>query len=334
MKSISRAGRVAGDVLHADVDDGGDDDDAEQHEGRHLLPPRPADAERAADRGPVQGGPRGAPSAARALVGPVAAVVHGAGHASPPWPARSRNTSSSDVRRVVRRWSGSPSSATTSRTVSRSASACDLHLDDAVPDRGRERPGGQRGDQAVVVGADVDAEQPRALDERPRGAGHDEPARRRSSRRDRTPAARRRADGWPAAPRCRRSRDGRRGPSISSRPIGSSPAVGSSSSTSSGSATRAWASLVRWRMPVENPPMGRNRASSRPTRSSTSEARCRAARAGEAAELAEGGHHVRRRLVERQAVVLGHVAEPAAHADRVAGDVDAAHLEAGPPWGG
>ena len=63
-------------------------------------------------------------------------------------------------------------------------------------------------------------------------------------------------------------------------PIGSSPAVGSSSSTTSGSATIAWASFVRWRMPVEKPPIGRNRASSRPTRSSTSEARWRAARGG------------------------------------------------------
>ena len=105
--------------------------------------------------------------------------------------------------------------------------------------------------------------------------------------------------------------------SISSRPIGSRPAVGSSSSTSSGSATIAWASLVRWRMPVEKPPTGRKRASSRPTRSSTSEARWRAARGGEPAQLAEGGDDVGGRLVEREAVVLGHVAEAAAHADRV-----------------
>ena len=68
--------------------------------------------------------------------------------------------------------------------------------------------------------------------------------------------------------------------SISSRPDGSRPAVGSSRRTSLGSATMAWASLVRWRMPVENPPTGRNRASSSPTRSSTSDARWRAARTG------------------------------------------------------
>ena len=70
-------------------------------------------------------------------------------------------------------------------------------------------------------------------------------------------------------------------PSISSRPSGSRPAVGSSRRTRAfGSATRAWASLVRWRMPVENPPIGRKRASSSPTRSSTSDARWRVARGG------------------------------------------------------
>ena len=116
--------------------------------------------------------------------------------------------------------------------------------------------------------------------------------------------------------------------SMSSRPTGSRPAVGSSSSTSSGSPTIACASFVRWRMPVENPPIGRNRASSSPTRSRMSDARWRAARAGQPAQLAERRDDVGRGLVERQAVVLGHVAEPGAHADRIAGDVDAAHLDA------
>ena len=46
------------------------------------------------------------------------------------------------------------------------------------------------------------------------------------------------------------------------------------------------------------------------------------------AQLAEGRHHVGRGLIEREAVVLGHVAEPRPHADRVVGDVDAAHLDA------
>ena len=58
-----------------------------------------------------------------------------------------------------------------------------------------------------------------------------------------------------------------------------------------------------------------------------SDARWRAAAGREAAQLAERGHHVGRRLVEREAVVLGHVAEAGAHADRVAGDVLPAHLD-------
>ena len=107
--------------------------------------------------------------------------------------------------------------------------------------------------------------------------------------------------------------------SISSRPTGSRPAVGSSSRTSSGSATRAWASLVRWRMPVEKPPTGRNRASSRPTRSSTSEARWRAARAGSPASSPKVATRSAAVWSSGQAVVLGHVAEPAADADRVVG---------------
>ena len=45
------------------------------------------------------------------------------------------------------------------------------------------------------------------------------------------------------------------------------------------------------------------------------------------AELAEGGHEVRRRLIGRQAVVLGHVAEPRPHGDGIGGDIDAAHLD-------
>ena len=59
-----------------------------------------------------------------------------------------------------------------------------------------------------------------------------------------------------------------------------------------------------------------------------SDARWRAARAGQPAQLAERRHHVGRGLVEREAVVLGHVAEPRPHADRIVGDVDAAHLDA------
>ena len=52
----------------------------------------------------------------------------------------------------------------------------------------------------------------------------------------------------------------------------------------------------------------------------------------EPAQLAEGGDDVGRGLVEREALVLRHVAELAAHADRIVGHVDPAHLEA--PLGG
>ena len=116
--------------------------------------------------------------------------------------------------------------------------------------------------------------------------------------------------------------------SISSRPSGSRPAVGSSSSTSSGSPTSAWASLVRWRIPVEKPPIGRKRASSRPTRSRMSEARWRAARGGSPLSSPKVATTSDADLIERQAVVLGHVAEPRPHGDGIGGDVDAAHLDA------
>ena len=58
-----------------------------------------------------------------------------------------------------------------------------------------------------------------------------------------------------------------------------------------------------------------------------SDARWRAARAGQTAQLAERRHDVGRGLVERQAVVLGHVAESGPHADGVVRHVDAAYLD-------
>ena len=190
------------------------------------------------------------------------------------------------------RCSGRPRSATTSRTMSRSLVAVHLDLDEPVDLAGRAGRG--------------------------RPALDDEPSRSGPTSRVSTPV---RSSSEPVAPDttrrpassittwsqtcCTSSRRWvasstempnvpRRATraSISSRPSGSRPAVGSSSSTSSGSPTSAWASLVRWRMPVEKPPMGRNRASSRPTRSSTSDARWRAARGGQAAQLAEGADDV------------------------------------------
>ena len=137
-----------------------------------------------------------------------------------------------------------------------SSSPFDLHLHQPGLVGGRQPALGEAGDQRLPVGAHVDGEEPGALEEGAGGARTRRGGRRRASRRGRTPAARRRAGGWPAARRCRGRRGGPRGSSISSRPIGSRPAVGSSSSTSSGSATIAWASFVRWRMPVEKPADG------------------------------------------------------------------------------
>ncbi len=52
------------------------------------------------------------------------------------------------------------------------------------------------------------------------------------------------------------------------------------------------------------------------------------------AELAERGHDVGRGLVERQAVVLGHVAEPRAHADRIGWRRRRRRPRRDPRWGG
>ena len=114
---------------------------------------------------------------------------------------------------------------------------------------------------------------------------------------------------------------------MSSRPAGSRPLVGSSSSTSSGSPTIACASFVRCRIPVENSPIGRKRASSSPTRSRMSDARWRAARAGKPAQLAERRDHVGGGLIERQAIVLRACSRAATAPDRIAGHVEAAHLD-------
>ena len=68
--------------------------------------------------------------------------------------------------------------------------------------------------------------------------------------------------------------------SISSRPAGSSPFVGSSRMTRLGEWTIAWARFVRWRIPIENVRMRRERSSSSPTWKSTSDARSTATRRG------------------------------------------------------
>src|SRR3546814_14865359 len=92
--------------------------DGQQHERRHLLAPGPAQADGPPDRCPQEGGARLGPAAPLTLERAVPAVVDGAGH-DRTIPARSRNTSSSEVRVGDMRCSGRPSSATASRTKER-----------------------------------------------------------------------------------------------------------------------------------------------------------------------------------------------------------------------
>ena len=73
-------------------------------------------------------------------------------------------------------------------------------------DAGERRPRARR-----VATPDVDGDHPGALEQRLGRARHDQPAGVDHHARGRTPAARRRAGGWPSAPRCRTSRGGRRG---------------------------------------------------------------------------------------------------------------------------
>ncbi len=113
--------------------------------------------------------------------------------------------------------------------------------------------------------------------------------------------------------------------SISSRPAGSRPFVGSSSTTRSGACTSACASFTRCFMPVEKVPIRRERSSSSPTWKSTSDARSAAARRGSPRSSAEVHDEVARGHLRRQAVVLGHVAEPAPQLAAV-GRVEAEHL--------
>ena len=125
-------GRVAGEVADADVHDGRDGDDGQQRPGQHLLAPRPPQAEGPADRGAVQRrGPR--PRARRAVrrrAGsrgrrPRRAAGTAAHRRTPPLIARPPGAGR--PRRARRGGStasaaASPSSATVSRTASRTSS--------------------------------------------------------------------------------------------------------------------------------------------------------------------------------------------------------------------
>ena len=279
---------VARDVADADVDDRRDGDDR-----RAARTAPPSGAMTGAARGPGGSTPctgRTSPPRGRRAA-PRTAGSRGrrprrrarrrrSCSRRPPGAARPRNTSSREVRRVDRRCSGRPRSAITSRSTSSwSSSSIVTSTSPSSTAVGSADPL-QPGDQLGPAHADVDGDLARALEQRVGRRRTRRACRRRSSRRGRTPAARRRAGGSPSAPRCRTCRAGRRAPASPRGPSGSRPAVGSSSRISSGSPTSAWASFVRWRMPVEKPPIGRKRASSRPTRSRMSDARWRAARAG------------------------------------------------------
>ena len=307
----------------------------------HLLAPRPAQA-----RAP------GAPTAATAPASPRGGRPAGPGRAGSRGRRRRRTAS------VAAR---SPARLLEEHVVERAVAASTARRG-AGPGRRRRRARASKA-ASPCAGVDVDAgarrpavpvtprpaapgpgrrrRRRRAADLDPHDAGglhqlvdrarRAPAARRRSSRRGRTRAGRRRAGGWRGSTEMPKPARRPTSSSISSRPSGSSPAVGSSSSTSSGSATSAWASLVRWRMPVENPPTGRNRASSRPDQVEHVGRPLAGGPGGQPGQLAEGGHDVGRGLVERQAVVLGHVAEPAADADGIGGHVAPGRPRASPP---
>ena len=122
--------------------------------------------------------------------------------------------------------------------------------------------------------------------------------------------------------------------SMSSRPTGSRPAVGSSSSTSSGSLDdrlRELRPLPHARRELAD------RSEPRFVEADEVEDVGRALAGGargQPAQLAERRDDVGRALVERQAVVLGHVAEAGPHADRIACDVECRTPRCDLPSGG
>ena len=121
-----------------------------------------------------------------------------------------------------------------------------------------------------------------------------------------------------------RSRESRRtSSSISSRPCGSRPFVGSSSTTSSGECTSAWASLTRWRMPVENVPIRREALLLEPDLEQHLARPQHRDPARQAAQLAQVHHEVARGHPAGQALVLGHVADAPPQLEAARDGVDA-----------
>ena len=242
-------------------------------------------------------------------------------------PARRRNTSSSVVSRVDSRYSGRPSSATTSRTASRSESPSIVTSTRPSSATAGERPGGERGDELVGPRPDIDGEHAAALEQRVGGARDDEPpgvdhhdvvadllhvveqvGGHQHGDAERPEPGDEGKHLLPAEwiePRRRfieehqlRIADERLGELGALAHAGGEPL------------DRPEPRLVETDEieDVGGPLAGRSRR--------------------QAAQLSERRHDVGRRLIERQAVVLRHVAEPRPDPDRVVGDVDAAHLDA------
>ena len=216
------------------------------------------------------------------------------------------------------RCSGRPRSATTSRTASRSLVAGHLDLDDARGHAGAGRPRAASARRRARRGrADVDGEHAGALEQRAGGAGHDEAAAVEhhhvvadllhvveqvggEQHRDAERAeAGDQGQHLLAAHRVEAGGGLVEQHELAGRPRAPGP---------------AWsAGACRWRSRRS----GRNRASSRPDQVEHVRGPLAGGPGGQPAQLAEGGDDVGGGLVEREAVVLGHVADAAAHPDRV-----------------
>ena len=124
---------------------------------------------------------RRAAKTARPVVRAVPAVVDGAAvaadHAHAGLPARRRKTSSSEVSRVVRRYSGSPSSAIDVAEHVHLVVAVDGHLDQPFGGDGRHADASPApATSSSLRGADIDGDETGAFEQRVGRARHDESA--------------------------------------------------------------------------------------------------------------------------------------------------------------
>ena len=194
--------------------------------------------------------------------------------------ARRRKTSSSDVSRVESRYSGSSSSAMTSRSVSRSSSPSISTSTRPSAATARRRTGPSAATNSSRARTDVDGHGARAFEQCIGRAGDDQTTR---------------VDHHDVVAHLlhvvEQVGGHQHGDAERSEPSNEREHVIASDRIEAGGrfveqdelgiARRSpGRACVRCRIPVENSPIGRNRASSRPTRSRMSDARCRAARAG------------------------------------------------------